>query len=127
MDSEIRIPRERFLKEEPTFRFRISPQRRQKLNLEGTLTKEHECQKTRFSNGIKCSFHLKEFFIWPSKFRIQVMRSSMLRWAASAEFPIMISITGRCIRINHRQRDGWGKKRGEKAWTGTRSSFQKVW
>jgi hypothetical protein len=113
LDSEIRIPRERVLKEEHTFRFRISPQRRQKLSLEGTSTKEHGCQKTRSSRGIKCSFPLRRFFfISPSKFRIQVMRSSTLRWAASAECPIMISVSVKCIRINHRKKDGWEKERG---------------
>jgi hypothetical protein len=35
----------------------------------------------------------------------------MLPWAASADFPIMISITGKYIRINHRKRDGWEKWR----------------
>ena len=39
------------------------------------------------------------------------MRSSMLQWAPSADCPIMISNTWKCIRINHRRRDGWGKGR----------------
>jgi hypothetical protein len=56
-------------------------------------------------------FHLKEFNISPSKFKVQVMRSSRLRWAASTECPIIISITGQCIRINRWNRDGWEKRK----------------
>jgi hypothetical protein len=63
LDSEIRIPHERVLKEEATFRFRISPQRRQKWSLEGTSTKEQEYQKKRSSRSIKCSFPRRIFYI----------------------------------------------------------------
>ena len=50
----------------------------------------------------------------------------MLRWHAPEECPIMISITGICIGINHRKRDGW-QKRSEKAWAAVRCSFQNGW
>jgi hypothetical protein len=50
----------------------------------------------------------------------------MLRRAASAECPIMISITRKCVRINHRKRDGWEKGRGGGTWTRT-GFFQNGW
>jgi len=125
LDSEIRIPRERVLKR--NLHSVSEFLHREEIN--GVLKELRQKNKNVRRRGIRAVLSAafqEEFFISPIKFRVQVMRLSMLRWDAPEECPIMISITGICVGINHRKRDGW-EKGSEKAWKGIGSSFQNCW